>query len=125
MLADGSVRDLSAPVGPPLGIGWLGPRVDGVVEMPEGSTLLLFTDGLFERRGVPLDDGRAQVREILTGVCRPAAGGRCATGCSRSCSGRASRTTSRCSPSGRTRCTASGPPEAGPELLPPVLAQPV
>ena len=25
--------------------------------MPEGSTLLLFTDGLFERRGVPLDEG--------------------------------------------------------------------
>jgi serine phosphatase RsbU (regulator of sigma subunit) len=33
--------------------------------LPTGSTLLLFTDGLFERRGVPLDDGRAQVREIL------------------------------------------------------------
>jgi hypothetical protein len=34
--------------------------------MPEGSTLLLFTDGLFERRGVPLDEGRAQVRAILS-----------------------------------------------------------
>jgi serine phosphatase RsbU (regulator of sigma subunit) len=65
LLADGSVRDLGAPIGPPLGIGWLGPRVDGLVEMPENSTLLLFTDGLFERRGVPLDEGRAQVREIL------------------------------------------------------------
>jgi serine phosphatase RsbU (regulator of sigma subunit) len=65
LLADGSVRDLEAPIGPPLGIGWLGPRVDGLVDMPEGSTLLLFTDGLFERRGVPLDDGRALVREVL------------------------------------------------------------
>src|SRR5688500_13639001 len=65
LLADGSVSDLSAPIGPPLGIGWLGPRVDGLVEMPENSTLLLFTDGLFERRGVPLDEGRAAVREIL------------------------------------------------------------
>jgi serine phosphatase RsbU (regulator of sigma subunit) len=63
--ADGTVVDLSAPVGPPLGIGWLGPRVDGLAHLPEGSTLLLFTDGLFERRGVPLDDGRAKVREIL------------------------------------------------------------
>jgi serine phosphatase RsbU (regulator of sigma subunit) len=63
--ADGSVVDLTAPVGPPLGIGWLGARVDGQVPMPEGSTLLLFTDGLFERRGVPLDEGRAQVREIV------------------------------------------------------------
>jgi serine phosphatase RsbU (regulator of sigma subunit) len=52
-------------VGPPLGIGWLGPRVDGRAAMPDGSTLLLFTDGLFERRGVPLDDGRAQLRELL------------------------------------------------------------
>ncbi|TFV71299.1 GAF domain-containing protein [Blastococcus sp. CT_GayMR19] len=63
--ADGTVVDLAVPVGPPLGIGWLGPRVDGLVPMPEGSTLLLFTDGLFERRGVPLDEGRAQVREIV------------------------------------------------------------
>ena len=63
--ADGVVVDLAAPVGPPLGIGWLGPRVDGVAVLPERSTLLLFTDGLFERRGIPLDDGRAQVREIL------------------------------------------------------------
>ncbi|TFV77718.1 GAF domain-containing protein [Blastococcus sp. CT_GayMR20] len=65
LLADGSVRDLAAPIGPPLGIGWLGPRVDGLVDMPPDSTLLLFTDGLFERRGVPLDEGRAQVRAIL------------------------------------------------------------
>jgi serine phosphatase RsbU (regulator of sigma subunit) len=63
--SDGSVVDLTAPVGPPLGIGWLGPRVDGLVSMPEDSTLLLFTDGLFERRGVPLDEGRAQVRDIV------------------------------------------------------------
>jgi serine phosphatase RsbU (regulator of sigma subunit) len=33
--------------------------------MDEGSTLLLFTDGLFERRGVPLDDGRARVRDTV------------------------------------------------------------
>jgi serine phosphatase RsbU (regulator of sigma subunit) len=63
--ADGSVVDLTVAVGPPLGIGWLGPRADGLVDLPEGSTLLLFTDGLFERRGVPLDEGRAQVREIV------------------------------------------------------------
>lgn len=65
LLADGTVVDLAAPIGPPLGIGWLGHRRDGVTTLPAGSTLLLFTDGLFERRGIPLDDGRAQVREIL------------------------------------------------------------
>jgi serine phosphatase RsbU (regulator of sigma subunit) len=63
--SDGTVADLVAPIGPPLGIGWLGPRSDGVVELPEDSTLLLFTDGLFERRGIPLDDGRERVREVL------------------------------------------------------------
>jgi serine phosphatase RsbU (regulator of sigma subunit) len=67
LLADGTVLDLSAPVGPPLGIGWLGPRSDGLAEMPEGSTLLLFTDGLFERRGVSLDEGRDRVRAVLAG----------------------------------------------------------
>jgi serine phosphatase RsbU (regulator of sigma subunit) len=64
--ADGTVEDLEAPVGPPVGIGWLGPRSDGLADMPEGSTLLLFTDGLFERRGVPLDEGRDRVREVLS-----------------------------------------------------------
>src|SRR3954451_3144839 len=66
LFTDGTVVDLSAPVGPPLGIGWLGPRSDGVAAMPEGSTLLLFTDGLFERRGMPLEEGRERVREVLT-----------------------------------------------------------
>jgi serine phosphatase RsbU (regulator of sigma subunit) len=68
--ADGAVVDLASPVGPPLGIGWLGPRVDGQAPLPEGSTLLLFTDGLFERRSVPLDEGRAQVAAILSGCAQ-------------------------------------------------------
>ena len=34
--------------------------------MPEGSTLLLFTDGLFERRGMSLDDGRRRVADALS-----------------------------------------------------------
>ncbi len=65
LLPDGTVQDLSAPVGPPLGIGWRGPRADGRVAVPEGATLLLFTDGLFERRGSSLDEGRDQVRTLL------------------------------------------------------------
>ncbi|RZU33713.1 serine phosphatase RsbU (regulator of sigma subunit) [Blastococcus saxobsidens] len=65
LLPDGRVLDLTVRVGPPLGIGWSGARRDGTAELPDGATLLLFTDGLFERRGVPLDDGRAQVRALL------------------------------------------------------------
>ncbi|MBB3086156.1 PP2C family protein-serine/threonine phosphatase [Geodermatophilus sabuli] len=67
---DGTVTDLSAPVGPPLGIGWRGPRADGEVVLPEGATLLLFTDGLFERRSVPLDEGRDQLRGCLRVAAR-------------------------------------------------------
>jgi serine phosphatase RsbU (regulator of sigma subunit) len=64
LLPDGSVRDLSSQVGPPLGMGWRGPRTDGVVDMPAGSTLLLFTDGLFERRTSDLDAGRERLRSL-------------------------------------------------------------
>ncbi|MGY1707721.1 SpoIIE family protein phosphatase [Geodermatophilus sp. SYSU D00697] len=67
LFPDGTVGDLSAPVGPPLGIGWRGPRADGTATLPEGATLLLFTDGLFERRGVLLDESRDQLRRLLAG----------------------------------------------------------
>jgi serine phosphatase RsbU (regulator of sigma subunit) len=65
LLADGTVTDLDGPVGPPLGIGWRGARTGGVVEMPAGSTLLLFTDGLFERRTSDLDAGRERLRSTV------------------------------------------------------------
>ncbi|WP_176523056.1 SpoIIE family protein phosphatase [Blastococcus aggregatus] len=65
LLEDGTVLDLSAPIGPPVGIGWLGPRTDEVSPLPEGSTLLLFTDGLFERRAMLLDEGRDLLRELV------------------------------------------------------------
>jgi serine phosphatase RsbU (regulator of sigma subunit) len=68
LLDDGTVLDLSAPVGPPVGIGWLGARADEVGPLPEGSTLLLFTDGLFERRGMLLDDSRDLLRGLLAGA---------------------------------------------------------
>jgi serine phosphatase RsbU (regulator of sigma subunit) len=65
LLDDGTVLDLSAPVGPPVGIGWLGPRTDEVSPLPDGSTLLLFTDGLFERRAMLLDEGRDLLRDLV------------------------------------------------------------
>ena len=117
LLADGTVVDLAAPVGPPLGIGWLGRRVDGLATLPEGSTLLLFTDGLFERRGVPLDEGRGQVREILDRLGRPPARGAVRPAARRDARGRASRTTSPCWPSAPTPWTHAAAIEAGPEVL--------
>jgi serine phosphatase RsbU (regulator of sigma subunit) len=63
--ADGKVVDLDAPVGPPLGIGWSGARTDGVTLIPADGTLLLFTDGLFERRTGDLDQGRERLRSAV------------------------------------------------------------
>jgi PAS domain S-box-containing protein len=40
-----------------LGVHTGHPRTDHVAELPVGSTLLLYTDGLIERRGENLDDG--------------------------------------------------------------------
>ncbi|MGY1724820.1 SpoIIE family protein phosphatase [Blastococcus sp. SYSU DS0533] len=65
LLADGQVHDLAVPVGPPLGSGWVDQLADGVTLLPDGSTLLLFTDGLFERRGELLDEGRERLRAVL------------------------------------------------------------
>ncbi|MGY2127931.1 SpoIIE family protein phosphatase [Blastococcus sp. SYSU DS0617] len=68
LLEDGTVLDLTAPIGPPVGIGWLGPRADEVSPLPDGSTLLLFTDGLFERRTMLLDEGRDLLRDLVAGA---------------------------------------------------------
>ena len=61
--------------GPPLGVNTAVRPPVTTVELPPGSVLLLFTDGLFERRGEPLDDGLERVRVATTAappsvVCR-------------------------------------------------------
>jgi serine phosphatase RsbU (regulator of sigma subunit) len=42
-------------------------RDDHRVDLPPGATVLLYTDGLVERRGVPLADGLAWLVQALTG----------------------------------------------------------
>ncbi|MGY1856120.1 SpoIIE family protein phosphatase [Modestobacter sp. SYSU DS0290] len=66
VLPDGTVTDLEAPVGPPLGLGLEGARGEELTELPPGSTLLLFTDGLFERRTSDLDAGRERLRTAVS-----------------------------------------------------------
>jgi serine phosphatase RsbU (regulator of sigma subunit)/PAS domain-containing protein len=65
---DGTVVDLDAPVGPPLGTDWPGERSDGVAGLLPGTTLLLFTDGLFERRTGDLDTGRERLRAAVAAL---------------------------------------------------------
>ncbi|MEU5046191.1 ATP-binding SpoIIE family protein phosphatase [Streptomyces griseorubiginosus] len=62
----GRVRFLDERVGPPLGVGRRRyPQQE--ISVPPGSRLLLYTDGLVERRGRPIDDGLRSLRELLAG----------------------------------------------------------
>lgn len=60
-LLEGAVSPLiGAPLPSPV------PRTEAGVVLPSGSTLLLFTDGLVERRNDHLDDGMQRVRTVLS-----------------------------------------------------------
>ncbi len=54
-------------VGPPIGVETDTEYIATVFTIPEGSTLLAFTDGLIERRGESLDVGLARLRDIADG----------------------------------------------------------
>ncbi|WP_344605214.1 ATP-binding SpoIIE family protein phosphatase [Streptomyces glaucus] len=62
----GEVRFLDEKVGPPLGVGRCR-YAEQEVPLPPGSRLLLYTDGLVERRDRPIDDGLRRLRELLAG----------------------------------------------------------
>lgn len=49
----------------PLAVQRKGSRPQEVVTLPAGSTLILYTDGLVERRDASIDDGIAQVAEVV------------------------------------------------------------
>ena len=62
---DGTVTLLERTPNRLLGVGPDALRVEHACLLPPGSTLLLYTDGLVERRGANLDDGVAWLcREI-------------------------------------------------------------
>jgi PAS domain S-box-containing protein len=61
---DGSVYFLDLPGGPPLGLGGL-PFETTTVELPKGSLLVLFTDGLVESGDRDLDRGLGRLRHAL------------------------------------------------------------
>nr|WSZ17376.1 SpoIIE family protein phosphatase [Streptomyces canus] len=65
---DGAVEFPDVPAGPPLGLGGL-PFEATEIELPEGSLLALYTDGLVEDRGRDIDTGLDALREVLA---RPA-----------------------------------------------------
>ncbi|MFG3015463.1 SpoIIE family protein phosphatase [Streptomyces cinerochromogenes] len=65
---DGVVRFLDVPAGPPLGLGGL-PFEAFETELPEGSLLALYTDGLLEARDHDIDEA---LDKMFTALGRPA-----------------------------------------------------
>ncbi|MDQ2876268.1 MAG: serine/threonine-protein phosphatase [Actinomycetota bacterium] len=61
---DGTTELLDISPAPPLGVG-SGPIQSRVVEIDDGSLLVLYTDGLVERRTEDIDVGLAKLREIF------------------------------------------------------------
>jgi phosphoserine phosphatase RsbU/P len=63
---NGAVTMLAVPVDLPLGAYRDAPRQNTVLPIREGTALMLYTDGLVERRDRPITDGIAQLRTLLT-----------------------------------------------------------
>ncbi|MFI1717677.1 SpoIIE family protein phosphatase [Streptomyces litmocidini] len=64
------VELLKAPIGPPLGLGGL-PFEATRLELPEGSLLALFTDGLIRSRVRDVDTALALLSDVLAGAVEP------------------------------------------------------
>jgi hypothetical protein len=66
----GTAQFLDLPAGPPLGLGGL-PFEEAEIQLPEGSLLVLYTDGLIETRQRDIDAGMSAMRSVLTRIHRP------------------------------------------------------
>ena len=65
--AQGIVHRTDEPTGPPLGTGgWM--HTSGSIPLGPGSTAVLYTDGLIERRGEDIDEGVASLMNALAGA---------------------------------------------------------
>ena len=69
----GAVDFLDLPAGPLLGLGGV-PFEEAEVELPEGSLLVLYTDGLIESRQRDIESGMNGMRKVLSDVRLPADG---------------------------------------------------
>ncbi|MBL1097329.1 ATP-binding SpoIIE family protein phosphatase [Streptomyces coffeae] len=67
---DGTTRFVDLSPGPPLGVGGM-PFEPVTIELPPGSVLALYTDGLVRRDRVDLETGMERLRSELAAQCRP------------------------------------------------------
>ncbi|MYS23324.1 PAS domain S-box-containing protein [Streptomyces sp. DvalAA-14] len=67
---DGSIGFVDLPVGPPIGLGTMAYR-SVTVDLPAGSTIALYTDGLIETRTADIDTGMDRLRTALAGPSLP------------------------------------------------------
>ncbi|MFJ4467090.1 SpoIIE family protein phosphatase [Streptomyces sp. NPDC089424] len=68
--ADGTVETIGDVLGVPLGVGGQ-PFATTEVDLPDGATLALYTDGLIEARDRDIDQGTALLRTALRGASGP------------------------------------------------------
>jgi serine phosphatase RsbU (regulator of sigma subunit) len=71
LLQAGQAEYVKADVGLPVGLSSTAAYRPTTVSIPRGSTLLAFTDGLFERRGESLDVGLQRLRETAAANQEP------------------------------------------------------
>ena len=64
-LRTGEVQMIDAPADPPIGSDAAAPRRSTQVAVSEGATIYLFTDGVVERRGEPIDIGIERLRQTV------------------------------------------------------------
>ncbi len=64
VLPDGTAEIVDVPAGPPLGLGGL-PFENRELDLPEGSLLALYTDGLIERRDRDMEEGTTALLEAV------------------------------------------------------------
>ena len=69
------VRRLDCPPNVPLLVVPAGPKTASQVRLPAGATLVVYTDGLIERRGESLDVGLSRLEAALAGLAPGSAAG--------------------------------------------------
>jgi serine phosphatase RsbU (regulator of sigma subunit) len=63
--SDGTVTELRGRGVPPIGTGYAEEPVADAVQLEPGSKVLLYTDGLIERRGVPFSEALERLRSVF------------------------------------------------------------